>query len=143
MGELSQDDQEVSNGGPGEDPRPPVIEEAAHPPAGIDAAQDPGAAPPPSYSTGLIGRRRLFQEGLARVLDTAGFQVVASAASVDQLDLIDLQRHQAVLLIVDAGDDAEMAIRQMQSFKQPHPAARIAVLTQTDRMADIASLFEA
>jgi len=111
--------------------------------AGIDAAPNEGAAGPRSFATVLIGRSRLLQEGLARILEKTDFQIVASAASVEQLDLIDVQQQQAVLLIVDDTHEAEIAIREMQLFKQAYPASRIAVLTQTDRMTDIASLFQA
>jgi DNA-binding NarL/FixJ family response regulator len=89
----------------------------------------------------LIGCSGLLQEVLARILDETDFQLAASAASVDQLALIDTRQFEAILLVVDARQDAEAAIMQVQLFKQLHPGSRVAVLTETDRMDDLTSLY--
>jgi DNA-binding NarL/FixJ family response regulator len=91
----------------------------------------------------LVGRIGLSREGLARILDKTHFRVVASAASVDHLTPSDVQQHEAVLLILDVGHDVEMAMRQVQLFKQLHATARIAIMTGAIRSADLASLFQA
>lgn len=140
--ELAPNGQEVSSDGPAPDRLRPILRESALSRIGI-AAQDGGAERPGSFATVLIGCGGLLQEGLSRILDEAGFQVIASATSVDQLPLIDLRQHQGILLIVDARHDAETAIMQVQSFKQLHPDSRVVVLTETDRIADLASLVQA
>jgi two-component system nitrate/nitrite response regulator NarL len=98
---------------------------------------------PPLYATVLVGQSNLLLEGLARVLDKTEFWVVARASSVDRLAPIDVQKHKATLLILDAGADVETAIRQVKSFKQLHASPRIAVIIRALLAADIMRLFHA
>src|SRR5580704_13659686 len=86
------------------------------------------AVHPQIYATVLVGQRNLLLEGLAHILDKTEFQIVARAASVDRLTPADMQEHKSVLLLLDAGPDVDTAIRQVQSFKQLHAAAHIAVV---------------
>jgi DNA-binding NarL/FixJ family response regulator len=96
-----------------------------------------------SVATILIGRGGLLREGLKRILEATDFTIVASGSSLDELVVNPSPEHQLLLLIVDAGDDPQFAIGQMQLFKQRHPASRVAVLTQNDRMANLALLVQA
>jgi DNA-binding NarL/FixJ family response regulator len=84
-----------------------------------------------------------LQEGLSYLLDKSDFDIVASAVSVDQLPLGDLQQHKTVLLILDAGGDVETALRQIRSFKMHHEVGRIAVILRALGWADMISLFQA
>jgi len=94
-----------------------------------------------SFATILVGQSALLLEGLKRILEKTHFQVVALRSTVDELDLCQAQQHRTLLLILDAGHDLEMAVRQIKLFKQQRPDARVAILAETDRMADIALLF--
>jgi DNA-binding NarL/FixJ family response regulator len=145
MGELAQNEPDGSNSWPAIDRRRPIVKETAPSHAGIHAAenQDIVTDHPQLCATVLVGRSDLSLEGLARILDKTDFQVVASAASVDHLAPSDVQQHEAVLLILDAGHDVEAAIRQVQLLKQLHAAPRIAVILGEMRPTDIASLFQA
>ena len=98
---------------------------------------------PQIYATVLVGQSNLLLEGLARILDKTEFQIVARAASVDRLTPTDMQEHKSVLLLLDAGPGVDTAIRQVQSFKQMHAAARIPVVTGALPSADMALLFHA
>ncbi|MFI5012947.1 MAG: LuxR C-terminal-related transcriptional regulator [Hyphomicrobiales bacterium] len=95
------------------------------------------------FATILIGQGGLLQEGLKHIFDKTVFDVVASGSTVDELVLSPSLKQQALLLIVDAGDNPRIAIRQMELFKEHHPASRVAVLTRTDRTADIVLLLQA
>jgi two-component system nitrate/nitrite response regulator NarL len=101
------------------------------------------AVHPQIYATVLVGQRNLLLEGLAHILDKTEFQIVARAASVDRLTPADMQEHKSVLLLLDAGSEVNTAIRQVQSFKQQHAAARIAVVIGALPSADMALLFHA
>jgi two-component system nitrate/nitrite response regulator NarL len=68
---------------------------------------------------------------------------VASASCVDDLVLTALPQHRSILLIVDAGDDFKAAVRQVELFKDRHPAGRIAVLADHKQPSDIVSAFRA
>jgi DNA-binding NarL/FixJ family response regulator len=98
---------------------------------------------PQVFATVLIGQSGLFQEGLTWILTKTEFHVVASASRVDELVLAAELRHQPFLLIVEVDNDPESAIRQIELFKEQHPAARIAVVADLDRFDDIVSMFRA
>jgi two-component system nitrate/nitrite response regulator NarL len=98
---------------------------------------------PPLYATVLVGQNNLTLECLARVLDRTEFQVVARAASVDRLAPTDVQKHKAILLVLDAGADVEITIRQVESFRQLHAVPRIAVIIRALPSPDITLLFRA
>lgn len=139
----TRDGQEVTSDWPAPHDRRPIVREAALSRAGIAAARNGCAERPGSLATVLIGFNGLLLEGLARILNETDFPVAATAASVDQLPLINARQYQAILLIVDARRDAERAIIQVQLFKQLYPGSRVVVLTETDRMAHLASLIQA
>src|SRR5260370_4238742 len=96
-----------------------------------------------SFATILVGPRALFREGIACILTEGGFQVVGSASRVSELVQSSMRPDQPALLIVDAGDDVETAIEEIKLIKQERPAARIAVLADSDRNRDLVSLFQA
>jgi DNA-binding NarL/FixJ family response regulator len=137
----TQGSVEVTNDGPAPQSRWPIVAEAALCPAGNAAVRNGCAERLGLFATVLIGCSGLLQEVLVRILDETDFQVTASADSVDQLAFIDARQYEAILLIVDARHDAESAIMQVQLFKQLYPVSRVAVLTETDRMDDLASLY--
>jgi two-component system nitrate/nitrite response regulator NarL len=95
------------------------------------------------YPTVLVGEGVLLLDGLAEILRTTKFEVVARAASVDRLAPIDVQKHKDILLLLDAGSDVGTAIRQVESFKQLHAASRVAAITRALSSANISLLFRA
>jgi DNA-binding NarL/FixJ family response regulator len=140
MGDLGQNEPEGSSNWPAIDRGRTVNETTSF---GAAECRDLVTDGTRSCATVLVGRSELSREGLARVLEKTYFRVVASALSVDHLTPSDVQQHEAVLLILDAGQDVEMAKRQVQLFKQLHATAHIAVVTGAIRLADTASLFQA
>src|SRR5260370_38891668 len=109
MGDVDQNDPEGRLAWSGIDRRRVTFNETVRASAGTHPAHSRGMVTEwrRPFATVLVGQSGLLQEGLARVLYNTDFDVIASATSVDELALIDLQRHPAVLLIVNAGDDAK------------------------------------
>jgi two-component system nitrate/nitrite response regulator NarL len=81
-------------------------------------------------------------EGLKHILNNTDFRIIASASTVDELDLHSLPWNRKPLFILDAGDDAQEAIRQVERCKRLCPDASVAVLTRANAIADLALLFE-
>jgi two-component system nitrate/nitrite response regulator NarL len=94
-------------------------------------------------ATFVVGPSGLFQEGLARILSAGGFQVVGLASRVDELLQSSLRQDQPLLLLIDAGDDVETAIKEIELIKQQLPAARIAIVAGSDQIPDLVSLLRA
>ncbi|WP_213255654.1 response regulator transcription factor [Bradyrhizobium sp. sBnM-33] len=91
--------------------------------------------------TVLVGQNALLREGLARILSPAGFRILASASSVDYLIPNSLPQQQPILLIIDVGDDFDIAFAQMKSFKQRYPAGRVAMLAHQRQLRTMMSAF--
>lgn len=91
--------------------------------------------------TVLVGPNVLLREGLARILSAADFSILGSASGVDDPLLSSLPQGQPILLIIDASDDFDMALGQIESFKNRYPAGRIAVLALEHQLTDMVSAF--
>lgn len=96
-----------------------------------------------AVATVIIGRSALSREGLVCILSAGGFQVAGSASCVGDLAHNSIRLDQPVLVIIDAGDELETAIKEIELIKQQRPAARIAVLARTDQIRNLASLLRA
>jgi two-component system nitrate/nitrite response regulator NarL len=94
------------------------------------------------FATVLAAQSPLLREGLARILGTAGFRIVASVASVHDLAPGTLPQRQSILLIIDSADSLIATAEQIQLFKEQHPASRVAVFADHYRLADIMTAFE-
>ncbi|MBV8961845.1 MAG: response regulator transcription factor [Hyphomicrobiales bacterium] len=97
---------------------------------------------PQAVSTVILGRGGLFQEGLTSILSGTDFRLVASVCTAEETALSFFQ-DQPLLLIVDAGDDLNLAASQIECFKQRFPTARVAVLTDADQINNLLLLFRA
>jgi DNA-binding NarL/FixJ family response regulator len=95
------------------------------------------------FATVLVGPSALLREGLAHVLEAAGFRVVASVFRIDDAVLGTLAQYQSILLIVDVGDDRYTIAGYIESFKKQHPTGRVAVLADHYRPSDIVSALQA
>jgi len=65
-----------------------------------------------SFATVLIGKNILVREGIAQIL-RAHFRILASVSSVDELPST-LQSPQLLFLIVQAGDDFDLAVEHIR-----------------------------
>ena len=93
--------------------------------------------------TVLVGPSALLREGLARILSTAGFRILASASGVDDPVLSPIPQEQSILLIIDVSDDFDTALQQIESFKKRYRAGRVAVLAHQQQLTEMMSAFRA
>jgi DNA-binding NarL/FixJ family response regulator len=96
-----------------------------------------------SFATILVGKSILLREGLARILHSANFRILASVSCADDLLPSKLQLHQPLLLVVHTGDDFEAAVEQIELLRDQHPGGRIAIVADHYRLGDLVSAFRA
>ena len=94
-------------------------------------------------STILIGKSILLREGLARILHSANFRILASVSCVDDLLPSKLQPHQPLFLVVHTGDDFDAAVEQIELLRDQHPGGRIAIVADHYRLGELVSAFRA
>ena len=95
-----------------------------------------------SFATVLIGKNILVREGIARNLRAEQFRILASVSSVDELPST-LQSLQLLFLIVQAGDDFDLAVEHIGLVRDHHPGGRIAIVADHYRPAELALAFRA
>ncbi|HEU5272082.1 MAG TPA: response regulator transcription factor [Xanthobacteraceae bacterium] len=93
------------------------------------------------FATILVGPSALLRHGLARILDAENFRVIASGAHVQ--DVAPTPQHQALLLVIDAGDEPNGALAEIALFKKQHPSGRVALLAESYVVGDMVSAFSA
>lgn len=91
----------------------------------------------------LVGKSILVREGLARILRSANFRILASVSSADDLRLSKLTPHPRLFLIVHTGDDFDAALEQIGLFRSRHPDGRIAIVADHYRLNELTSAFRA
>ena len=91
----------------------------------------------------LVGKSHLLREGLARILRSANFRIVASVSCAADLLPSKLQLHQPLFLIIHTGDDFDTAVEQIELFRDQHPGARIAIVADHYRPSEVISAFRA
>jgi two-component system nitrate/nitrite response regulator NarL len=95
------------------------------------------------FATVLVVPDVLLREGLARILSERPFQMLYSAASIEDSILSKLSQHQSVLLVIGAGDDSDALARQIALFKEKQESGRVAVLAERYQLSDVLSAFRA
>ena len=96
-----------------------------------------------SFAIVLVGKRILLREGLARILRSVNFRVLASVSSADDLPQNKLQLHRLLFLIVHTGEDFDAAVEQIERLSDRHPGARIAIVADHYRPDELVSAFRA
>src|SRR5260221_13195441 len=96
-----------------------------------------------SFAIVLVGKSNLLREGLARILRSANFRIVASVSCADDLLPSKLQLHQPLFLVVHTGDDFDAAVEQIELFRDQHPGSRIAIVADHYRLGELVSAFRA
>src|SRR3984893_16724720 len=96
-----------------------------------------------SFATILVGKSILLREGLARILHSANFRILASESCVDDLPPSKLQPHQLLFLVVHTGDDFDAAVEQIELLRDQHPGGRIAIVADHYRLGELVSAFRA
>jgi two-component system, NarL family, nitrate/nitrite response regulator NarL len=93
--------------------------------------------------TVLIGQGGLSLACLRRIFDRTNFCVIACGSSIEELSLSPLLAKQPILLVIDARHQAQGTFTQVNYLKKEYPAARIAVLIDSNCQTDIVWLFRA
>jgi DNA-binding NarL/FixJ family response regulator len=96
-----------------------------------------------SFATILVGKSILLREGLARILRSASFRILASVSSGDDLIPSKFPPQQPLFLIVHSGDDFDAALEQINLFKRRHPDGRVAIVADRYRLGELLSAFRA
>jgi DNA-binding NarL/FixJ family response regulator len=96
-----------------------------------------------SFATILVGKSILLREGLAKILRSANFRILASVSCADDLLPSKLQSHQPLFLVVHTGDDFEAAVEQIELLRDQHPGGRVAIVADHYRLGDLVSAFRA
>ena len=91
----------------------------------------------------IAGKSILLREGLARILRTAHFRILASVSSTVDLHHAILKPHPSLFLIVHSGEAFDTALEQIEACKNRHPNGRIAVMVDHYRVDDLISAFRA
>jgi DNA-binding NarL/FixJ family response regulator len=96
-----------------------------------------------SFAIILVGKSLLFREGLARILSSADFRILASVSCANDLPPDELQLHQPLFLVVHTGDDFGAAVEQIELFRDRYPGGRIAIVADQYRRGELVSAFRA
>src|SRR5229473_8318023 len=96
-----------------------------------------------SFATILVGKSILFREGLAKILRSANFRILASVSCADDLLASKLQQHQPLFIVVHTGDDFGAAVEQIELLRDRHPDGRIAIVADHYRLGELVSAFRA
>src|SRR5260370_153633 len=91
----------------------------------------------------LVGKSILLREGLARILRSANFRILASVSCADDLLASKLELHQPLFLVVHTGDDFDAAVEQIELFRDQYPGRRIAIVADRYRLRELISAFRA
>jgi DNA-binding NarL/FixJ family response regulator len=96
-----------------------------------------------SFATILVGKKVLLREGLAKILHSANFRIIASVSCADDLLPGKLQIQQALFLVVHTGNDFDVAIEQIELLRDQYPGGRIAIVADHYRLGELVSAFRA
>jgi DNA-binding NarL/FixJ family response regulator len=96
-----------------------------------------------AFATVLVGKSILLREGLARILRSANFRILASVSCASDLQLSKLQPLRPLFLIVHTGDDFDAAVEEIEFFKELHRSGRIAIVADHYRLEELVAAFRA
>jgi two-component system nitrate/nitrite response regulator NarL len=90
----------------------------------------------------LVGPHSLRREGIARVLDSTDFRIVATGSDLQKIDL-DVLAKSIYLLIVECSHDVSNAIQQIQHFKAAFPDGKVVLFADHLSLEELLSAFRA
>jgi DNA-binding NarL/FixJ family response regulator len=96
-----------------------------------------------TFVTILVGKSILLREGIARILHSANFRILASVARVEDLLPRKIQQSRPLFLVIHTGDDFDAAVEQIELFREQHPGGRIAIVADHYRLVEMVSAFRA
>ncbi len=96
-----------------------------------------------SFRAVLIGKNSLIREGLASVLRSAKFRILASVSCANDCPPCKAQPGQLLFLIVHTGDNFCSAIEQIELIRGRDPGGSIAIVTDHYRLDEVVSALRA
>jgi DNA-binding NarL/FixJ family response regulator len=96
-----------------------------------------------SFAIILVGKSILLREGLARILRSASFRILASVSCADDLVPSKLELHRPLFLVIHTGDDRDAAVEQVKLFRNQYHGGRIAIVADHYRLSELVSAFRA
>ncbi len=96
-----------------------------------------------SFATILVGKSILLREGLASILRSEDFNVLASVSCADDLLPGTLHQPRLLFIVVHTGDDFAAAVEQIELFGTRHPGGRIAIVADHYMLDELVSAFRA
>src|SRR5258708_11536389 len=96
-----------------------------------------------SFAIILVGKSILLREGLARILRSASFRILASVSCADDLVPSKLELPQPLFLVIHTGDDCDAAVEQVKLFRNQYLGGRIAIVADHYRLDELVSAFRA
>jgi DNA-binding NarL/FixJ family response regulator len=91
----------------------------------------------------LVGKSILHREGLAKILRSANFRILASASCASDLLQSKLQARRLLFLIIHTGDDFGAVVEQVEILRTLQPAGRIAVMADRFRLSESVAAYRA
>jgi DNA-binding NarL/FixJ family response regulator len=95
------------------------------------------------FVTVFVGKSGILRDGLAKILRSANFRILASVSCADDLLTRKLHPHQALFLVVHTGDDFCATVEQVGILRDRHPDGRLAVVADHYRPNELVSAFRA
>ena len=97
---------------------------------------------PLARSAVIVGRSCLLREGVSRILETAGVQVVGSAKDVRDVAPASPEHEQTLAVFINSSESGIDDIAdQVAAFKQRHTAGRVVVLADKRNAGNILQAF--
>lgn len=95
-----------------------------------------------SFAATIVGKSSLLREGIAKILHSANFRIVASVSSADDLPGR-VEADIPLFLIVHTGDDFDFTAGLIEFFKDSYPDGRIVIVADRYRPDELVSAFRA
>jgi len=96
-----------------------------------------------SFDVILIEQSGLLREALSQMLGSAHLRVLASLPSYERGVLTSVSSDGPLLLLLGAGRDFDATLRDVEIFKQEHPAAKVALLADSYERSGVVAAFGA
>jgi DNA-binding NarL/FixJ family response regulator len=94
------------------------------------------------FATTIVGKSSLLRDGIAKILHSANFRIVASVSSADYLPAR-VQADAPLFLIVHTDDDFDFAAGQIEFFRDSYPDGRIVIVADRYRPEELVTAFRA
>jgi len=96
-----------------------------------------------SFATILVGKNILLRAGLARILHSTSFRILASVSCADEVLTSNTPQQQPLFIVVHIGNDFDAALEQIELLRDQHPGSRVAIVADHHRPNELVSAFRA